>query len=314
MTTKTLSRKSGSPEVVPAASAAEAQTSLIGSARRIVSAQTLSNEETKLVNLLAPTFVSGNAYTKKVEAVMKEMRAHRLMFPAQDSTRAILGDNAPDLIGATKEYQSSWGRVTAQAIEQATALLVEEGASEKAALANAREEAETFRKSVSRRFRLTMESEARKLGEAKGRIFLLAHGFAYNGECGKGQLLHKGSKLVLPAGSPEGTALTAANAVYQLETSNAVQTGQPATSTDAVPAGQTVEATTNALVDATQGDASDSNVVALLAAATEALHRALGNLGKDGSTSEQVQGAYSALLAQLKAFDGAFRKGVEVSK
>lgn len=262
---------------------------------RIVSDAVKAKNADKLSGLVSKALVTGKGYTDSVEAAAKELRAFRLMFPAAPETQKVLGENAPDLAGQTPAYRAAWGKVLSEAADLAVESLVAEGVSQKAAELAVQAERETFRKSVSRRYRLNVEAEARKLGPLGAR-FLLAHGFERNGECGPKQILTKGAKLILPE-VPEGETLNIADVIVQLPTI-APATTPPVESSDQTPPTQTA--------DAVEGERMGDEVLnpfALINEAVGMLNRSASLLKAEGATSTKRErdAARKALLAAVQS-------------
>jgi len=106
------------------------------------------------------------------------LTATRLMFPAADEVRKLLGDDAPDLRGQTPEYNAAITEVYAAARKSLVSRLRRDGYLGEMAdnLATAR--IESLRKTVSLDYRKHMELVAAE--QDNPAAFLLAHGFEYN--------------------------------------------------------------------------------------------------------------------------------------
>ncbi len=152
----------------------------------------------KSVGLLAFLQEKGSvAREDMLEAIIRV----RQMFPAPEAVRAILGEDTPDLGGQTKDYQNAVGdEVYATARKECYNRLRRDGYSTEVAKLTAAARVEALRKSLTRDMRFKMEEIAS--GQKNPAVFLLAHGYAYNGQLGKDQILGKGDHL-----NPETGAL-----------------------------------------------------------------------------------------------------------
>ena len=255
---------------------------------RLSSDKVRATNGAKLSGLIADSLVKGSHYTQAIGAAAKEMRNFRLLFQAHPDVVAILGENAPDLAGRSSAYLAAWKVVREQASTEAVERMVAAGVAQEHAEIAVKGEAETFRKSVSRRYRLNIEAEAKKLGSDVGAKYLLAHGFERNGECGPNQLLTKDASLALPKSAPEGTPLSLDTVMIVLPTT-AGPTGQPNEQGDQAKPGEQA----NASIKAANGGK-------LPTSPQEAANLAVGLLqgvGKDKRTGSDLSSAESKAAA-----------------
>lgn len=153
----------------------------------IVASETVRNNAiSKVAHLIAENGVLSAKADRTFESMAKEYLRLRRMFPATDSVKAVLGEDAPDLAGRTPDYKLALAKLNDEAESEMVLALRKEGFTIKLATANAEAEMERVRKSITRYVRIAIEGEAKALLKAEGREaaarFVLGHGFGYSGE------------------------------------------------------------------------------------------------------------------------------------
>jgi hypothetical protein len=166
--------------------------------------------EVAATKVVDATVYSGT-HAAKVEINAKTLAAveyrYRRMFRASSTVRALLGDDAPDLYGKSSEFLAAKKAINEAARGQIAQALMDDGVSAKAAMSEATLALDVIRKSVSREYRILVDSEFRKsLPAARAELELLAHGFKRNSQV-PNNLIGENSELAPTAKSPETLAL-----------------------------------------------------------------------------------------------------------
>lgn len=162
---------------VPAKKAAANPTALI-----LASAPVVAKASASLAESIVSIGFHQEAGERAEVSLWDRMATFRRYFPADPSTRAILGEDSPDLVGRTSEYKAAWGKVLDAARISLTERYVSEwGMNPIAAEKSARDATEKYRKSASVRYRNALENNVRAtIDTPAGRArFMLAHGFNY---------------------------------------------------------------------------------------------------------------------------------------
>ena len=204
--------------------------------------------------------------TARVAVEMAQQVLHlRRMFPASEKVRAILGEDAADLIGETDAYQKVVGEELYSAARKvAQTKLRREGYVPDMAETVAKARVDSLRKSISRYVRIAIEGVARD--QENPALFLVAHGFSANKEVGKDGIL-KGGETTLQLDSGEWTVTSPIN-------DNAAQnTGDVAEPSDQVKPGETAEAVAASHASELAGDAEPT-----LSNPKERVHLVVGEL------------------------------------
>jgi hypothetical protein len=223
LATKSTPKSDTLPEVVDSLpTVAEPTLTLILASDRV-----RHNVEAKVASLSAEYGVLSAKADRQAETMAGEYLRLRRMFPAIEAVRTILGEDTPDLAGRSPEYKAAIGRVNEVARDEMVNALRRDGFTVKLAIANADNEMERIRKSVTRYIRIAVEDEAKAILRAEGRAaaatFILGHGFGFSGEVGKagsGIITSKGwtlkdGQLQLPEGekiSEDGKGVVKINA------------------------------------------------------------------------------------------------------
>jgi len=306
--TKAIASKSATPEVIEKDVVVLPQSE--GLSLIMASDRVRTNAEKKVTSLMAETAAHGIRAERALETLVTEYLRVRRMFPAVDSVKEILGEDAPDLAGRSPEYKAALKRMNEGARDDLINALRKEGFTVKLATAHADAELETVRKSISRGIRIAVEEEARALLKSEGREvaarFILGHGFGYSGEVPGGADARvigakswslKDGQLQLPEGkviSENGRDVV-----------DAVQQGQPQDSSDEVPPGQTAN---DEIAEIVNGAVVDPN--ALINEAVGMLRTAAKLIAKnpEGMTKAQrtthrknVLSAARTLIGELEA-------------
>jgi len=306
--TKAIASKNSTPEVIEKDVVVLPQSE--GLSLIMASDRVRTNAEKKVTHLLAETAAHGIRAERSLEALVTEYMRVRRMFPAVDSVREILGDDAPDLAGRSPEYKAALKRMNEGARDDLIAALRSEGFTAKLAIAHADAELESLRKSISRGIRIAVEEEARALLKSDGREaaarFILGHGFGYSGEVpgGAEARVIQAKSWMLKDGQlqlPEGKVISENGR----DVVDAVQQGQPQDSSDEVPAGDTAD---NDIAEKVNGAVVDPNAlineaVGMLRTAAELIAKNPKGMTKAQRTTHRknVLSAARTLIGELEA-------------
>jgi hypothetical protein len=299
---KALSSKSGTVEVLDAAPvlvSAEPTLSLI-----IATDKVRQNAEAKVAHLMADNALHAVRLDKSAETLAAEYIRVRRMFPATDTVRSILGEDAPDLNGRTPAYKDAVKRMNETARDEMIAAFRKEGMTIKGATQSADNELERIRKSTSRSIRLAVEAEAKAILKAEGReaaaTFILGHGFGFSGEVGKAEdavVQAKSWKLAKQEDGSFALALPEGKTIGEdgIAVVDANPQAEPAEQSDQATPSETAEAEIKAAADAVEETLT--NPLSRLNFAVGEVRTAAQDKRTQDLTSAEARGTVVNLLA-----------------